>query len=197
MHRLDKGTSGVMVVAKTDVTHNSLTEQFSGRQVAKQYLALAYMHIETTEGVFNSPIGRHPSARTKMAGRVALKPNSKSREAETQWKVTRRWPGFSLVELTPKTGRTHQLRVHLSEAGWPIVGDITYSGGPKRMPEAVSKTPLGAAIRKFERPALHAAFIDFKHPTSNEKVKFTAPLAQDMVDLIALIDKTLKQEPIS
>ena len=185
-----------MVVAKTDVAHNSLTEQFSTREVEKQYMALAYMHIETTEGVFNSPIGRHPSTRTKMAGRVALKPNSKARAAETQWRVTRRWSGFSLVELTPKTGRTHQLRVHLSEAGWPIVGDVTYSGGPKRMPEAVSKTPLGGAIRKFERPALHAAFLSFTHPTRNEKVQFSAPLAHDMVDLIALIDKTLDEETL-
>ena len=171
VHRLDKGTSGVMVVAKSDHAHRDLASQFAERTVTKTYHALVYGGGDDMEGILTSPLGRHPTRRTKMAGDKHLRDSARARAAVTRWRVRRRWPGFRWLELRPETGRTHQIRVHVAEADWPIVGDTLYGGGPRRMPQAVRRTPLGALLRRFTHPALHATSLCLRHPATGRKFR--------------------------
>lgn len=163
VHRLDAGTSGVMVVAKNDRAHRSLQSQFQKRSVEKIYLALA--HGTTPERfVIDRPIGRDVARRTKISSRTRS-----PRAATSEGRRLEKLPGCSLVQIRIPTGRTHQIRVHLSEAGHPLVGDREY-GAPRR------SSPL---LRDFERPALHAFRLAFTHPESGEKMTFEAPLPVD------------------
>lgn len=157
VHRLDKDTSGVMVVAKDDATHRALAAQFADRTVRRTYIAVVRGRLAQGRGVINAPLGRHPKDRQ----RVAVQPSGQGREAITRYRVLARGPGMTLVELTPQTGRTHQLRVHLAHLGHPIIGDPTYGGRPQ---------PAGVA-----RQLLHAAKLGFVHPLTGESVEFTAP----------------------
>ncbi|MEX0621529.1 MAG: RluA family pseudouridine synthase [Candidatus Woykebacteria bacterium] len=164
VHRLDKGTSGLMVLAKNEVALANLKKQFKDRKVGKKYLALVAGKVEPSIGIIKKPIGRHPVKRQKFT--VA----QQGREALTTYKVLENIGNkFSLVEVEPKTGRTHQIRVHLSSIGYPIVGDKLYGGKP--------------APRIF----LHAAFLEFSHPKHKKKLKFESELP---IKLKEMLDKT-------
>jgi len=169
VHRLDKETSGLMVVAKSDLAHSSLAKQFKDRQVKKLYVALVHGSIKPDDGFIQTKIGRHPVNRKKFA--VIKDANLKSREALTFFKVLKRSKNYSLVELTLKTGRTHQIRVHLSHLGHPLVGDKTYGGRTK-----IGDLPVSVM--------LHAETLGFTHPRTNKYMEFKQALPEDMKDAI-------------
>ena len=176
VHRLDRGTSGLLVVAKDDPTHRALARQFSSREVEKEYLALVHGAPGTREGEITASIGRHPVHRKKMATDVP-----RGREARTSWTVEERLDGVSLLRVRIHTGRTHQIRVHLASVGHPIVGDETYGG--TRTPS--SRRPAARrALESLDRPALHAARLAFTHPRSEERVEFVSPLPADLASLL-------------
>jgi 23S rRNA pseudouridine1911/1915/1917 synthase len=168
VHRLDKDTSGVMVVAKNDAAYRHLTKQFKNRIVEKVYLAAAYGTLGKEEGSIDSAIGRHPSERKRMSTRT-----KRGRPALTQWKVLERFKGVTFLELFPKTGRTHQIRVHLASIGHPILGDPLY--GRKRK--------LGT----MGRQALHAHRLGFIHPQTGERVEFVSPIPKEFRDVLELL----------
>jgi 23S rRNA pseudouridine1911/1915/1917 synthase len=176
VHRLDKDTSGVMVVAKNDTAHNSLVNQFKSRTVGKKYLAIVEGNLKRDSGEFFSKIGRHPVERKKMSSKAKT-----GREALTHWKVIKRFKDATLVEAEPKTGRTHQIRVHFSENGFPILADAVY-GHKKRKSPAVA-----SAAKKMGRQALHASEIRFFHPQTQEIMEFTAPLPADMSEALNIL----------
>ena len=160
VHRLDKETSGVMVIAKTPEVLEALQRQFKDRQVAKTYVALVYGKLVPRTGVIAVPIGRSRRNRAKFA----VMPGGRS--AETTYQVKRYYPGYTLVELQPKTGRTHQLRVHLSYFGHPVVGDERYAGSKQRWRER----------DKWGRHLLHAADLSLVHPVTGERAYWQADL---------------------
>lgn len=178
VHRLDKDTSGVIVVAKNDSAHQALVNQFKSREVEKKYLALIVGNIKEESGSFTSRIGRHPTDRVKMTTK-----GKTGREALTLWKVVKRYGDATLVEAAPKTGRTHQIRVHFAENGYPILGDKVY--GPRKYKSDL----LESVTKKLGRQALHAAVIGFTHPRSGEYVEFRAPLPEDMKGAIDILGK--------
>ena len=180
VHRLDKDTSGVMVVAKNDAAHGNIALQFSERTVEKTYLALVWGIPEETEGKIDLPIIRHPKDRTLFTtGEVG-------RPALTEFRLLEAFEYLSLLELIPRTGRTHQLRVHLSEMGHPIFGDDSYGGGEKRakgfLPEVAKE--LSRLAKILNRQALHAMSLDFAHPSTGKRVTFVAPMADDIAAVI-------------
>jgi len=184
VHRLDKDTSGVLVVAKTDTAHQRLTEQFKSREVQKQYLALVQGDIKEAGGTVTFAIGRHPVDRKKMSTR-----SRKARGAETRWMVRERFDGATLLELDLKTGRTHQIRVHCAAIGHPVVGDPVY-GGRRRLDLSGSGKNFPLQIMAA-RQMLHAWRLQFAHPLTAERMVFEAPLPADMRGLIeALRDRT-------
>jgi 23S rRNA pseudouridine1911/1915/1917 synthase len=170
VHRLDRGTSGVMVVAKNDAAHTALAEQFHDHSIERVYCAFVRALPGEETGRIERPIGRHPRDRKRMSVRTRA-----GRRAVTNWRIETRFPssGMSLLEIRPETGRTHQIRVHLASAGLPIVGDPVYG----RARRSVSTS--------LQRPALHAALLGFKHPASREKLRFEAPLPADLAGLLA------------
>jgi 23S rRNA pseudouridine1911/1915/1917 synthase len=171
VHRLDKDTSGVMVVAKNDAAHQSLVRQFKDRLVKKVYHAIVDGRLGESSGKIIEPIGRHPVKRKKMAIR-----KSGGRYAATSWNVVEEFPErVSLVELHPETGRTHQIRVHLAHLGHPILGDGLY-GRKRKFSHEVN----------IERQCLHASRISFTHPETGRSVSFKAPLWQDMEELLKI-----------
>jgi len=173
IHRLDKGTSGLIVAARDETTHRHLARQFKDREVRKKYLALARGGFREEDGAISAPVGRHFRERKRMA--VTL---SGGREAETKYRVLERFEGFTLLEVSPKTGRTHQVRVHLAHVGHPIVGDEVYGG------KTPSEKRFRNKIKELGRPALHAWRLGFTHPESGERMEFIAPLPGDMEKLI-------------
>lgn len=168
VHRLDKGTSGVMVVAKHDAAHRELARQFHDREVEKEYVALVWGVVHARKRI-DTPIGRDPANRQKMSSR-----SRRSRTAVTRVTWARHLPGVSLLRVAIFTGRTHQIRVHLSAIGHPIVGDALYGGLRRRVPG-----PLRAVLR-LSRPFLHAERLAFTHPRTGERVEVTAPLPADL-----------------
>lgn len=172
VHRLDKDTSGIMVVAKSDATHRALAKQFADRTVQRTYVAFVRGRVPQDTGVVNAPLGRHPKDRQ----RIAVQPAGRGREAITQYKVLRRLPGMTMLELTPQTGRTHQLRVHLAHLGFPLLGDPRY--GPQQKRDGSRTIPF------FSRQTLHAWRLGFRHPATGEFVEFTAPLPQEFSALL-------------
>jgi 23S rRNA pseudouridine1911/1915/1917 synthase len=173
VHRLDKDTSGVIVVAKNDGAYRHLTKQFKNRIVEKVYLAVAYGTLGKEEGSIDSDIGRHPSERKRMSTRT-----KRGRPALTQWRVLERFKGVTLLELFPKTGRTHQIRVHLASIGHPILGDPLY--GRKRRLGGIEDPSIRKDLERMNRQALHAHRLGFIHPQTGERVEFLSPLPQDM-----------------
>lgn len=177
VHRLDKETSGVMVVAKDDQAYHHLTKQFKGRRVEKVYLALVYGDVKQNEGLIDAPIGRHPDQRKKMSTKTR-----KGRSALTRWKVLERFGPFTLLEVYPHTGRTHQIRVHLTSRGHPLVGDPLYG---KRGKSPISGDPrLKECLRRMNRQALHAHRLGFDHPRTGERVQFIAPIPEDIKETL-------------
>jgi len=187
VHRLDKDTSGVMVVAKDDEVYHQLTKQFKNRTVEKVYLAIAYGKFSQEEGLIDSTIGRHPNERKRMSTRT-----KKGRIAITRWKVMERFDGFTFLEIFPLTGRTHQIRVHLSSMGHPILGDPVY--GRKGRPGSIHDPMLKECLKKMDRQALHAHRLGFNHPRTGERVQFVSPIPQDMKEVLEWLRSQAKRE---
>ncbi len=173
VHRLDKDTSGVMVVAKDDEAFHDLTKQFKNRTVKKVYSAIVYGRVSRDEGLIDSAIGRHPTQRKRMSTRA-----KRGREAITHWKKVEGFDGCTLLEIFPQTGRTHQIRVHLSSIGHPVLGDPLY--GRKGRPGAIHDPVLKECARRINRQALHARRLEFTHPRTGERVQFFSPIPHDM-----------------
>jgi 23S rRNA pseudouridine1911/1915/1917 synthase len=167
VHRLDKGTSGCIVVAKTDLAHKSLVAQFKSREIKKIYRAVCWGKFERPSGRIETVIGRSERDRKKMSART-----SRGRPAVTDYRVLKQFAEFALVEVHIHTGRTHQIRVHMAHIGHPVVGDATYG--------RAQTTNISVA-----RPLLHAYKLSFTHPRSGKLVEFTAPVPDDMVKLCA------------
>lgn len=187
VHRLDKDTSGVMVVAKNDLSMRSLTEQFKSRTVQKEYLAVVHGCMAAERGEIDRAIGRHRTDRKRMS---SLSVNGKSRQAKTQWAVEELYPiamtaggiaEYCLIRLSPRTGRTHQIRVHLADSSHPLVGDRVYGRG--RLVASLDNK-LGSRVTGFPRHALHAEKLTFNHPRTGVGICFSAPLPDDMAGLI-------------
>lgn len=176
VHRLDKDTSGLMVVARTLRAHTSLVEQLSGREVHRQYLAVVQGSMVAGNTV-NAPIGRHPTDRVRMA---VVKDNG--REAITHYRLREKFRAHTLVECRLETGRTHQIRVHMAHVRHQIVGDPLY-GGAFRLPKAATEA-LVARLHGFRRQALHAEQLTFAHPATGESVAHEAPMPEDMQALV-------------
>lgn len=175
VHRLDKDTSGVLVVAKDDETHRDLTRQFKDRSVRKVYLAIVWGDLQPPEGVIDAAIGRHPVHRQKMSTRARA-----GREAVTEYRVLQRLGMLTLVELRPRTGRTHQIRVHMAAIGYPLFGDPTYGHSPRDF----NRSPFAQRVAWFRRQALHASTLGFMHPMTREWMEWCAPLPPDMQCLL-------------
>jgi len=170
VHRLDKNTSGIMVVAKNDFAHLDLSRQIKNRQITKKYIALVYGKVENESGIIDAPIGRSLRDRKKMA--VI---EGKSRAALTKFKVLKRFLDYTLLEIEIYTGRTHQIRVHLSFIGYPVVGDKVYSRKKQ--------------VLDINRQALHSYILGFVHPFIKRYMEFHAPLPNDMQKLINYLEK--------
>jgi 23S rRNA pseudouridine1911/1915/1917 synthase len=175
VHRLDRGTSGTLVVARNDAAHRSLSEQFGAREVEKIYLTLVHGRMAEESGSITLPVARDLLRRTRMTTK-----RREGREARTDWRVIARVGRFTLLEIQLHTGRTHQIRVHLSAAGHPVVGDAVY-GAPR---EPIVQ---GKKLSKLGRPFLHAARIGFLHPTRGTRVTFRAPLDPQLRTYLAEI----------
>jgi 23S rRNA pseudouridine1911/1915/1917 synthase len=182
VHRLDKDTSGVMVVAKTDAAHTHLSRQFKSRNVQKVYLALVLGHVKSQTGDIKLPIGRHPVDRKRMSTL-----STRGRTAETQWRVKERFQSLTLLELNLKTGRTHQIRVHCAAMHHPIAGDKVYR--PRKLEKTIAadhrlSDQIIPLLKTIRRQMLHAWRLRFTHPRTLEAVFYEAPLAADMVEII-------------
>jgi 23S rRNA pseudouridine1911/1915/1917 synthase len=172
VHRLDRGTSGLMVVAKNDRAHEALTRQFHDREVEKEYIALVWGVVQAGRRI-DAPIGRDPSNRQRMSARAR-----RARSAVTRVTRAQHLQGVSLLQVAIATGRTHQIRVHLSAIGHPIVGDSLYGGVRRHLPASLSP------LRWLERPFLHAARLAFTHPTEERRLEFTSPLPPDLQQVL-------------
>jgi 23S rRNA pseudouridine1911/1915/1917 synthase len=181
VHRLDRNTTGAMVVAKNDTAQWRVAKQFERRQIMKSYLAVVHGTPELTADRISAPLGVHPRIREKYAIRPDV-----GKEAITFYEVLESFRGFSLLRLNPKTGRTHQIRVHLSYIKHPIVGDDMY-GGKLIYPWQLQDTEPAAQDPVITRCALHASTLEFKHPRTNEALKFEAPLPKDMQVLLDML----------
>jgi 23S rRNA pseudouridine1911/1915/1917 synthase len=175
VHRLDRFTSGVILVAKHDAAHRALAAQFSGRQVEKVYLAMVHGELAQEQGRIDRPIARDPVHRTRMTARL-----DSGRAAWSEYRVVRRFPRFTLLEVRIGTGRTHQIRVHLSSIGHPVAGDTLY-GAPARLE---GLPPLG-------RYFLHAHRIRFHRPQSGAEVEVVSPLPQELVEWMEALARTV------
>jgi 23S rRNA pseudouridine1911/1915/1917 synthase len=179
VHRLDRGTSGLMVVAKNDRAHHELARQFADREVEKEYIALVWGVVHSGRRI-DAPIGRDPNDRQRMSTRAR-----RARHAVTRVTFSRDLDGVSLLHVAIATGRTHQIRVHLSAIGHPIVGDSTYGGVHRRTAGHLR------AVQRLERPFLHSARLVFTHPADGRRVEFDSPLP---LDLQAVLDEIEERE---
>ena len=172
VHRLDRGTSGLMVVAKNDAAHHELSRQFHDHEVEKEYIALVWGVVQAGRRI-EAAIGRDPSNRLKMTTRA-----SRARHAVTRITRAHHMPGVTLCQVAIHTGRTHQIRVHLSAIGHPIVGDSTYGGVHRRVAGDIR------AVQRLSRPFLHAARLAFAHPGDGRRMQFIAELPDDLTDVL-------------
>ena len=183
VHRLDKDTSGLMVVARTIEAHAALVERLAARDISREYLAIV-TGVMTGGGTIEEPIGRHRTARTRMAVRAD------GREAITHYRIAERFRAHTLVRVTLGTGRTHQIRVHLAHIGYPILGDPVY-GGRRRLTAGATPALL-EALHGFKRQALHAARLAFAQPLTGEPLEFEAPMPADMQALIEVLREDVR-----
>jgi 23S rRNA pseudouridine1911/1915/1917 synthase len=174
VHRLDVGTSGLMVVAKTSLAHRSLKEQFKEREVAKVYHALVQGHLDPAIGTIDAPIDRHPKEDHRFAVVASGKPSI------THYEATEYFPSVTLARIELETGRTHQIRVHFSAIKHPLVGDLTYGADPRL-----------ANTLAMQRPWLHAMELEFTHPRSGERVRFHAPYPADLSESLESLRGTI------
>jgi 23S rRNA pseudouridine1911/1915/1917 synthase len=172
VHRLDRGTSGLMVVAKHDAAHQELARQFHDREVEKEYVALVWGTVHAGRRI-DAAIGRDPAHPVKMSAR-----SRRARHAVTRITRAHHLPGLSVCQVAIHTGRTHQIRVHLSAIGHPVVGDALYGGVHRRVPGDIR------AVQQLQRPFLHAARLTFTHPRDHRRLTFTAPLPDDLLDVL-------------
>ena len=183
VHRLDKDTSGLLVVARTPAAHTALVRMLEAREVHREYEAIC-RGVMTAGGTIDAPIDRHPTDRVRMAVREG------GRESVTHYRVLARFRAHTHVRVQLKTGRTHQIRVHLAHAGFPLVGDRVYSGR-LTMPKGATEA-LRVALRAFPRQALHAARLEFAHPVSARPLEFRAELPTDLAELLAELGRDLR-----
>ena len=169
VHRLDKDTSGLLVMAKSQTAYDSLTAQLVARTARRVYLSIVHGRLTAPEGVVDQPIGRDPRDRTRMA----VRPPGQGRRAVTRWQVVERFPQFTLVEARLETGRTHQIRVHFAALGHPVAGDTVYGGRRRTVPVALDGL------------ALHAAGLGFVHPVTQERVEYSSPLPPRLERLLS------------
>ncbi|KAF1698824.1 23S rRNA pseudouridine(1911/1915/1917) synthase RluD [Pseudoxanthomonas suwonensis] len=184
VHRLDKDTSGVMVVARTLQAHTGLVAQLAAREVHRQYVAVVVGAL-VSGGTADAPIDRHPRDRLRMAVR------EDGREAVTHFRLRERFRAHTALECRLETGRTHQIRVHTQHLRHPIVGDPLY-GGPLKLPRGATDA-LVERLRGFGRQALHAEVLEFQHPVTGEPVRVEAPLPADMLDLLRVLREDTRQ----
>jgi 23S rRNA pseudouridine1911/1915/1917 synthase len=170
VHRLDRDTSGLLIVARSPAAYDAIVAALARHEVERRYLALVWGHLESPRGVIDAPIGRSPTRRTRMAVR------DEGRAARTAYEVQREYvsPAVSLLECRLETGRTHQVRVHLSAIEHPVVGDAAYRG---------ARSPL-----RLERPFLHAHRLELAHPTTGKRLRFEDPLPQELASVLASLD---------
>jgi 23S rRNA pseudouridine1911/1915/1917 synthase len=178
---LDKGTSGLLVVAKSGLALSGLQRQFATRTVTKVYVALVIGRPPKREGRIDRAIGRHVRERQKISSVTA-----KGRPATTLWRLEKTGGGVSALACTLLTGRTHQIRVHCAESGWPLVGDATYGGG--RALSRVTDPALRAACRALDRVALHAERLAFAHPITGQRLEFHAPIPAELKTILDLLE---------
>lgn len=182
VHRLDKDTSGTLIVAKNDAAHRNLSRQFKSRRIQKEYLALVHGNLKAATGSVKLPVGRHPVDRKRMS---TVSP--RGRTAETIWRVKEEFQGFTLLSLDLKTGRTHQIRVHCAALHHPIVGDKVYR--PRKLEKTIARSheqpdKLLQVLKSVDRQMLHAHRLSFTHPHSARAVSFESPLPSDMAKLL-------------
>jgi len=180
VHRLDQDTTGCLIVAKNMQSQNYLNQLFKNRTIEKKYLCLVNGQMKQQKGIIDLPIGRHPTHRKKMSVHAKI-----SRHAETAWKLSRQFDHFALLEIFLKTGRTHQIRVHLAAINHPVVGDQVY--GKQRNWEHCQQA-VQVCIKKIHRQMLHAHEVGFMHPRTNKFLRITAPLPVDMADVLSVLD---------
>ena len=185
VHRLDKDTSGLLVVARTPEVHTALVAALAEREIERHYIALC-SGVLTGGGTIDEPIGRHRSQRIKMAVR------SDGRPSVTHYRLMKRFRAHTLLHVQLESGRTHQIRVHLAHISYPIVGDPVY-GGRRRFPAGASPA-LIAELESFKRQALHAARLKLAHPVTGEEVEWEAPLPADMAHLVAVLEADASEE---
>jgi 23S rRNA pseudouridine1911/1915/1917 synthase len=185
VHRLDKDTSGLLVVARTLAAHTHLVAQLQARSVKREYFAIV-VGVMTAGATIEAPVGRHPTERTRMAVVVG------GRDAVTHYRVLERFRGHTYLRVNLETGRTHQIRVHMAHLHYPLVGDPTY-GGRLRLP-ADSSSALQEALRHFKRQALHAGVLGLIHPESGAALHWEAPLPADMQQLLEALRSDAESE---
>lgn len=190
VHRLDRDTSGVIVVAKTDFAHLKLSEQFEARTVEKEYFAICVGAPDRDRDVIDLPVGAHPHQREKMAVRHD---DASARSAQTFYEVAERFDGFGAIRAMPKTGRTHQIRLHLASIGCPVLCDRLYGGRAMITLGEISRQ-AGDDTPLIDRQALHALRLKIKHPKREERLEFVAPLPADMQ---ALLEALRKYRPLA
>lgn len=193
VHRLDRETSGVIVIAKTNEVHFKLCAQFEARTVQKTYTAIITGTLDRDRDRIIQPIGHHPYQREKMAIRSG---HPSSRYAETHFEVTQRFPGYALLRVSPKTGRTHQIRLHLAHIGCPILCDRLYAGHAQvRFGQLLRRAARGLPSRPedsqvaLDRHALHASKIEFEHPKTGRRLEIEAPLAEDLRRVVDILQR--------
>jgi len=176
VHRLDKRTSGLLVVARTAAAHRTIARQFKNREVRKEYLALTYGLPQPAAGTLDWPLGRDPKDRKKISVR-----GRRRRSAITHYTLERQYGPFSLLRVRIATGRTHQIRVHLSHFGHPVVGDRVYG---RNQEHVLADSRLRAAVSAFDRYLLHACLLEFRHPVTGEKVSFASELPPEFAGFL-------------
>ena len=188
VHRLDKGTSGLLVVAKSARAYSGLTAELAARKVARRYLVLVHGEVRRAEGVIDTPIGRHPHQRTRMA----VLPPGRGKRAVTRFRVLERFKGYTYLEAQLETGRTHQIRVHLTSIGHPVVGDTTYR---QRGTPRITDPALAGLVEGLDGVALHATMLAFTHPVTGQRLEFSVPPPERMERLLAHLRRALAPSP--